>query len=275
MHWHDYLHDKDPHHHSVVGDLRVARQVYSPQLDNTRDLLVCLPPSYHHDTARRYPVVYMHDGQNLFDHATSYAGEWHADSALQTLAGEGIEAILVGIPNTGEDRIREYNPFDHPRFGAGRGEDYIRFILHTVKPLIDHDFRTDPHPSRTGIMGSSMGGLISLYAFFQFAGAFGFAGVMSPSLWLRYDALVNLIRTAPRPGGRLYLDVGAKEISHRTSSIRNRHYIDGVRGIRDELEARGYREGDNFLYVEDADGKHSEDDWARRLPDALRFLLRG
>jgi predicted alpha/beta superfamily hydrolase len=258
---------------AVSGDLRVTRRVYSPQLKNHRDLLVHLPPGYGRSD-RRYPVIYMHDGQNLFDAATSYAGEWHVDETMLALAAEGREAIIVGIPNTGEHRAREYTPFAHHLFGQGRGEDYVRFILETVKPAIDHDFRTRPEPDATGILGSSMGGLISAYAFFRFPGAFGMLGCMSPSLWVGYAELLAVVTGSGHHAGRIYLDVGGRELGPNRSK-RNERYAATVTRFKDALVARGYREDHDLKYVLDTEGTHSEAAWARRLPDALRFLLRG
>src|SRR5271154_6181178 len=158
---------------SVTGTLLVWPDFYSPQLDNRRNLLVYLPPSYDHSD-RRYPVLYMHDGQNLFDRATSFAGNtWQVGETLDRLANDGIEAMVVGLNHAGEQRTAEYNPFPH--FWQGRGEISLQFLTETVKPLIDQDFRTRSEREATGIMGSSMGGLISLYAFFRASSVFGFA----------------------------------------------------------------------------------------------------
>ena len=143
--------------HTVVGDLRVQRGVRSPQLNNARDVLLWLPPSYN-ESSRHYAVLYMHDAQNLFDEYTSYIGEWRLDETMLALSAEGLEAIVVGLPNMQDMRRVEYNPYP-----PGRGDDYMRFIVETVKPLIDRDFRTLPDAQHTGIAGSSMGGLISLY----------------------------------------------------------------------------------------------------------------
>ncbi len=275
--WRNYLEDKDPNEHSVTGDVLVMEDVYSPQLQNHRDLFVYLPPSYAHSD-KCYPVIYMHDGQNLFDHATSLVGEWHVDETMQTLSEEGLEAIIVGLPNMEHERIHEYGPFDNQRFGAGRGDQYGEFILNTVKPLIDDDFRTLPAGEDTGIIGSSMGGLISLYLFFRFQRCFGFAGVMSPSLWFAGGAIVPYIADAPYVPGKIYVDVGKKERLEWMNRIRQSTSI-GTRSASIEsmvelLEAKGYRIGENLMYIEDEDGEHNEDSWARRLPDALRFLLR-
>jgi len=140
----------------VAGTVKVLRGVRSEKLDNTRDILVYLPPSYP-DSNRTYPTLYMHDGQNLFDEATSFAGEWRVDDALEQLAGEGIEAIVVGVPNTGANRLAEYSPFRDARFGGGRAGEYLDFIVDTVRPLVDEAFRTTGEREGTATIGSSMG----------------------------------------------------------------------------------------------------------------------
>ena len=204
--YHHYYH----HHHSVVGNLQIAPNVWSPQTQNKRHVLALLPPSYH-QSDKRYPVIYMHDGQNLFDHVTSFAGDWQVDETMQKLSQEGLEAIIVGLNNTGEDRLKEYTPFVSQRLGGGHGKQYLDFLIDTVKPTIDRDFRTCPTPEHTGIVGSSLGGLISLYAFFARSDVFGLAGVMSPSLWFANRAIVDYVDNAPFPGGKIYLDAGTRE----------------------------------------------------------------
>lgn len=262
------------HYHGgyIEGELKVARQVFSPQLNNKRDILVHMPPSYHTGN-KRYSVIYMHDGQNLFDAATSYAGEWHVDGIMQQLAKEGIEALIVGIPNMGEHRAREYAPFSHSHFGHGRGDDYVRFIAETVKPLIDSDFRTLPEQNHTGILGSSMGGLISLYGYFRFPEVFGLLGAMSPSIWLGGGQLIETVQKSRHHHGRIYLDIGEHELSDRQSK-RNDRYVENMHHFRDVLAQVGYIEHHNLKYVVDAKGRHHEADWHRRLPDALRFILK-
>src|SRR5262249_21960453 len=123
---------------TVAGDVRILRELASPELGNARDVYVYLPPSHGTDE-RRYPVIYFQDGQNLFDDATSFAGEWRVDETLETLAAEGLEAIAVGIANAGSARPAEYSAAT-----GDRGRDYIRFLVETVKPLVDADFRTEP-----------------------------------------------------------------------------------------------------------------------------------
>jgi hypothetical protein len=178
--------------------LRLA-SLWSPQLFNERDLYVYLPRGYG-ESGQRYPVLYMQDGQNLFDDALSFAGEWHLDEALENDPALP-PCIVVGIPNTGPRRLDEYTPFMDAKHGGGDGERYLDFLVETVKPLIDADFDTLPDPENTGIGGSSLGGLISLYGFFARPGTFGFAAVMSPSIWFadRTSRRCAGSGTRPRP----------------------------------------------------------------------------
>jgi predicted alpha/beta superfamily hydrolase len=267
--WQDYLQHKQEH--TVAGHLRQLSGVYSPQLDNTRDIFVYLPPSYHHNAQRRYPVIYMHDGQNLFDQTVSFGDEWQVDETLQGLANEGLEAIVVGIANT-ESRLNEYSPFVDEQNGGGQGNAYLDFVIHTVKPIIDNDFRTLTDAACTGIMGSSMGGLISLYGFFHRPHVFGFAGVMSPALWFaNYAIFDDLRQCAVSPGGLLYLDVGTNELGE--NNPKSQRYVETVRGLRNLLAEKGYHEQQNLIYIEAENATHSEYHWAQRMPDSLRFLL--
>lgn len=243
--------------HTVVGDVRVWPDFYSPQLDNVRRLLVYLPPDYWR-TDRRYPVLYFQDGQNLFDRATGFGGqEWQADETLEALSAEGRPAIAVALDHGGEQRNQEYNPF--PGWWPARGEAYVDFLAATVKPLIDAQFRTKPDRGHTLIVGSSLGGLISLYAFFGRPEVFGAVGALSPALWPVHGAIYTFVRAAPLVEGRIYLDHGTRENS--------------ARPLYDLLTEKGYRARRHLKFVAEAGGEHTESAWARRLPGALRFLL--
>ena len=245
------------------GTLELLPDVLSPQLKNERDLLVYLPASHAAGT-KRYPVIYMHDGQNLFDPATSFAGHWQVDETMAAASLQGLEAIVVGVPNMREQRINEYSPFDLKEYGPGRGDLYLDFLTRTVKPLVDRRYRTRPERRHTGIAGSSMGGLISLYAFFSRPETFGFSAVMSPSLWLAGEAIFPIVEAAPFVPGRIYLDIGHREgVRH----VRN------ARRLREILEQKGYHQGVDLRLVEDEAGHHGEAAWARRFGEALPFLL--
>ena len=278
--WQDYRsYFSHSYGHHVSGEIRIAPEIYSPQLGNSRDILVYLPPSYSR-VDRHYPVIYMQDGQNLFDNVTSYAGEWGVDETMEELGQEeGLEAIIVGIPNTGIHRVDEYSPFADRRLGGGRGDDYVRFIVENLKPQIDQEFRTLPGRKYTGIMGSSMGGLISLYAYFEFPSTFGFAGVMSPSLWFAGEAIYDYVDSAVFYPGKIYLDAGTREygesqnngLLHRATA--SRRYYASVRRMKAVLVRKGFRPLRDIMHVEEKWAGHSETSWRRRLPPALRFLL--
>jgi predicted alpha/beta superfamily hydrolase len=275
--WLDYDEAYEGGGSRIAGTVKVLPQVRSEELDNERDILVYLPPSY--PTANRtFPTLYMHDGQNLFDEATSFAGEWRVDEALERLAEEGTEAIVVGVPNTGTDRLNEYSPFHDARFGGGRAADYVRFIVETVKPLVDDAFRTTGDRDGTGTIGSSMGGLISLYAFFERPDVFGVVGAVSPSVGFARGALMEYLERASFVGGRIYLDVGTDEGRPRGRDpleLRGKPgaYVRRVRDARDLLARKGYREGRDLMYVEEEGAVHNEAAWAGRFPELVRFLL--
>ncbi|HET9383761.1 MAG TPA: alpha/beta hydrolase-fold protein [Gemmatimonadales bacterium] len=246
------------------GAIHLLPAVGSPQLGNQRDLLVYTPGSYERGSTR-YPVIYMQDGQNLFDPATSFAGDWGLKGALARASRRGIETIVVAIPNMGPARIDEYSPFADPRAGGGNGDQYLRFLIDTVKPLVDERFRTLPDRAHTGIAGSSLGGLISLYAFFDQPDVFGFTAAFSPALWFAHAAIVHLAERVPRIGGRIYFDVGLQEGGAHVALARR---------LRDTLLAKGYDAGRDLRFVEDRYGKHHESAWGRRFRKALPFLLK-
>lgn len=274
--WHNYLDGKDPSKHSITGTVMVLEAVHSPQLNNQRDILVYLPPSYA-ISDRRYPVIYMHDGQNVFDAATSYVGEWRVDETLESLYNEGIEAVVVGIPST-EERVHELAPFAASN-SKGLGDAYLSFIINTVKPLIDAHYRTIATRESTGIMGSSMGGLITLYGFYKHPHIFGFAGVISPAFFFGDGDMYPYVENNTPPSGKIYMDVGTDEGRVMTEHLKenpnfSRDYLESVRRMDKMLIAKGFQPDVNYCYIEDEGATHNEGEWARRLPNALRFLLR-
>ena len=249
--------------HSVSGDIQVLRGVAAYGLA-PRDLLVYLPPSYASDPMRRYPVLYLQDGQNVFDAATSYAGEWGADEAAEDLAAHGYETILVAIPNAGKARLVEYSPWPvrpFPFRGGTKASAYCDFLLHTVKPLIDAAFRTSRERAETGIAGSSLGGLIALYACLTRPGAFGFCAALSPALWPGRGRIFEVARERRGHGTRVYLDAGGREVNGRLLAQAQR--------MSDTLARQGY----DVAYVEDADADHNEAAWRRRFPAVLAWFL--
>jgi predicted alpha/beta superfamily hydrolase len=247
-----------------AGKVMKLAALHSPQLDNHRDVLVYLPASYE-EGERRYPVIYMHDGQNLFDDRTAFAGAWRVDHALEDASRKGLEAIVVALPNTGAERLNEYSPFTDAKHGGGKGEAYMRFIVDTVKGRIDERFRTVPDRNSTGIAGSSMGGLISLYGFFQHPTVFGFCGVMSPALWFADGRIFDFVEESPFVPGRIYMDCGTSEGARELMDVRRACAL---------LHGKGYQTGRELLCVVEPGAAHNEKAWAARLHRKFQFLLR-
>jgi predicted alpha/beta superfamily hydrolase len=238
--------------------------VASRQLRNRRDIDVYLPSSYD-GGSRRYPVVYMQDGQNLSDPAQAFAGNtWQLPDALRALAENGIEPIVVGVHTT-EARLAEYSPFRDAKHGGGSADAYLKFLVTAVKPRVDRLFRTRRKASQTAIVGSSRGGLVSLYAWFARPEVFGLAAAMSPSLWFGRDMLHGYIKSARAPrAGRLYLDVGTAE---GVGTLKD------ARLMRALLETKGVAPDERLRYLEDRGGRHEESAWARRIAGALEYLF--
>ena len=256
--------------HTVVGDVRVMQNVSSSGL-KPRNILVYLPP-YYETATRDYPVLYMHDGQNIFDDVTSYAGEWGVDESAEALAARGLPCIIVGIPNGGEARLDEYGPWEDERLKqhaasgqGGRALEYLAFLLGNVKPLVDSSFRTSRLRSQTGISGSSMGGLVSLWAALEARETFGFCAALSSSFWLG-GKLEEFVAARVSKDLRMYQDVGAKESNVKAVQ---KSYLASNRKIRDLLKAQDC----DLVYLEDANGLHNEADWRRRFPAVLEWFL--
>jgi predicted alpha/beta superfamily hydrolase len=236
-------------------------RVWSPQLRNARNVDVYLPASY--TVRRRYPVIYLQDGQNLSDPAIAFAGTWQLDDALSRLAERGIEPIVVGVHNTA-DRLLEYSPFAHPRHGGAGAERYLAFLAETLKPRVDRLFRTRPARAHTAIGGSSMGGLVSFYGWLRRRDVFAHAVAMSPSFWYGRERLFDYVRARKLPNGRLYLDVGTGEGEEAVRDVRRMRALLHEKGIKRTA----------FDYEQAGDARHEEAAWARRIDRALEFVLR-
>jgi predicted alpha/beta superfamily hydrolase len=235
----------------------------SPELQNYRDIIVAVPPSYD-ATTRNHPLIVMHDGQNLFDPDTSYAGAWGMLGVMRDLAAAGLDFVVAAIANTGPFRRYEYSPFRDPRHGGGDGDRYLTFVIDQVIPRVESTFRVDRDPARRSIAGSSMGGLVSLYALWKRPDAFGAAAALSPSAWFADEAIIDFVKARPAPPGRLWLDTGAEE---------GDLMVDSVRRLRDAIVHGGLTEGPRFEYVEDEGASHHEEHWGRRMRAAIPFLV--
>lgn len=257
-----------------TGDIRLHEHFKSTSRKTERSIIVYLPPGYEADKSARYPVLYMHDGQNLFDAATSFIGvEWQADETAERLIkAKKIEPlIIVGIYNTA-DRKDEYTPTRDSEWGAGgRGGAYMEFVVKEVKPFIDKSYRTKPGREATGVAGSSLGGLISLHLGIEYPEVFSRIGVISPALyWDDHFAL----RETEKKGdalshARIWLDIGTKEGS--TLPQFNRA-VDDARRLAEILKGKGFVEGKNLRYLEVAGAVHNEGAWSERFGEILTFL---
>jgi predicted alpha/beta superfamily hydrolase len=243
-----------------------------------RDVIVYLPEAYLNEPDRRFPVFYMHDGQNLIDGRTSYLADrtWRVDSTTNELTADGqIEPIiLVGIANTGVRRMAEYTPTRDPRKGGGDGPLYGKLLVEELKPLIDTTFRTLPDAANTALGGSSLGGLITLDIALTYPEVFGKAAVMSPSVWWNQRSILDRVGTAsPNPPLRIWLDMGTAEgLRHvRDTDLLHRRLIQ--RGWRDRTHPRPKRDGVDLHYLRVPGGLHNEDAWADRFDQVLRFLF--
>lgn len=180
--------------------------IEAPQLKTTKKIWIYLPEDYS-ATAKKYSVIYMHDAQNLFDSKTAYSGEWNVDEKLDSLKAP---VIVVGIAHGNDKRIDELTPFKNEKYGGGNADNYLDFIVKTLKPYIDKNYRTKPKAKNTIIMGSSLGGLVSYYATLKYPETFGKAGVFSPSFWFSND-IYTLTEKAPKIKTKIYFLCGDKE----------------------------------------------------------------
>jgi len=240
-------------------------------LERSRDLVVYLPPGYDDEPERRFPVLYMHDGQNLFDPDTAFVRgqHWRLGEMADMLIAEGrVEPlIIVGVYHTGHGRVHEYTPTKDARIGGGQARLYGRLLVDELKPFIDERYRTEPGRERTGLGGSSLGGLVSMYLGLRHADVFGRLAVMSPSVWWGNRAILRYVAKAvPRPDTRIWLDMGTAE---------SKSGIADARRLRAALVKAGWREDVDLGYWERQGATHSEAAWADRVDEMLQFLYPG
>jgi predicted alpha/beta superfamily hydrolase len=250
--------------------LRLHRQFDSIYLTDKRDIIVYLPPGYDENPDRSYPVLYLHDGQNLFDPRTSFAGKtWqvreHADEAIE--GGEVEPVVIVGIYNTGEHRLSEYTHDENQKMGGGEADSYGLMITRELMPWIASHYRVRTDRASTGVGGSSLGGLVSLFLGLRHPEHFGKLAVLSPSVWWNHKSIVGYVNEhSPQLWERphIWLDVGDHE-GHKT--------LRDVELLARRLKANGWRPGENLHFEMIEGGTHDEASWATRVRPMLRFLF--
>ena len=246
----------------------MSTDFYIPQLDRTRRIWIYLPPDYE-ASGSNYPVLYMHDGQNLFDIKTSYAGEWEVDESLNNLASQGKRVpIVVGIDN-GSQRIAEYTPWSNPQYGGGDGDKYMQFIVETLKPYIDQHYRTLPRRENTGIMGSSLGGLISHYGSLKYQATFSKAGLFSPSYWFSDTICSFTHNLGKQQEMRFFQLCGNNEGSNIAESY---NMVNDMQRMNDSLVSLGFGQNNIFNKVV-AGGQHNEKLWREAFGEAYLWLF--
>lgn len=255
--------------HTLTGEFHHHANFHSNFLDHDRKVIVYLPPDYQHEQSRRYPVLYLQDGQNLFDATTAFNGvEWGVDETAQRLIlGGKIEPlIIVAIYNSGSDRIDEYTPTVDPRQKRGGKADlYGQFLIRELKPFIDLNYRTLAGPEFTGLGGSSLGGLLTLYLGLKHPNIFSRLMVMSPSVWWDHWMILGFVQQLrAKPTTRIWMDIGSKEGKLTPGFVRH---------LRDLLLTQGWRLDADLKFMEIRGGQHTEAAWAKRVEPALRFLF--
>jgi predicted alpha/beta superfamily hydrolase len=258
--------------HTLTGDVRLHKRFHSEFLRQDRDIIVYLPPSYRRTRIKRYPVLYMHDGQNLFDGATSFVPgkEWGVDETAQRLikARQIKPLIIVGIYNTGLDRVDEYTPTrDETKKMGGDAASYGRMIVEELKPFIDSKYRTLADRENTGLAGSSLGGLVTLCLGLNYPEVFSKLAALSPSAWWDNRVITRVIDSLPqKPDLKVYLDMG-------TAEGRNGEAVRDAAAVRDALVNKGWSVDKDLKYYEANGGVHDEAAWATRVEPVLRFLF--
>jgi predicted alpha/beta superfamily hydrolase len=256
--------------HTLTGTLRLHKALESGSVERSRDVIVYLPPDYN-ETHQRYPVLYLHDGQNLFDPATAFAGQdWGLDELAEELiqSGQIQPIVIVGVYNAGEKRMAEYTHVRDRRGRGGRARKYAQFLIQDLKPFIDSEYRTLTDCANTGLGGSSLGGLVTLYLGLHHPDTFGKLIVMSPAVWWANRAILREVRKLrERLPQKIWLDIGTCEGQDPEVCVKN------VEDLAAALVSKGWEPGYDFKFVEDQGAGHNENAWGYRMGDALKFLF--
>jgi len=252
-----------PKKHTASANVHIITEKFDmPQLGRQRRIWIYLPADYT-TSRRKYPVIYMHDGQNLFDELTSGYGEWGVDELLDKMPVKD-QCIIVGVDHGGEYRITEYDPYDS-KYGKGRGNDYVDFLAKTLKPYIDKNYRTQKDARHTTVAGSSMGGLISAHAIFKYPDVFGNAGVFSPSFWIAPDIFNYAQQSKLTNSNRLYFVCGDSEDDAMPADMQK---------MAADLQAKGISKNNSPTTIIKG-AKHNEKQWNGDFPAFYSWLIKG
>lgn len=244
-------------HHLRAQHRYTTFELEAPQLNSSKTIFIYVPKDY--DTSgKSYPVLYMHDAQNLFDKALSFAGEWEIDETLDRLQ---LPLIVVGIAHGNEKRLEELTPYPHEKYGGGKADTYLDFVTQTLKPYIDNNYRTKPQKEHTGMMGSSLGGLVSIYAPIRHPDVFGKVGVFSPSFWIS-DEIYHLMEQTSSYPAHIYMLCGDAESDHLVGDVNRMHALLLPKTQEEQLEVKII-----------AGGKHNEDFWKSQFGEAAVWLF--
>jgi predicted alpha/beta superfamily hydrolase len=264
-----------PPNESVTGDLRLL-EFRSRVFRNTRMLRVWLPPRYDApgNASRRYPVLYLNDGQNLFDRATAFAGvEWQVDETADRLIRQEVipPLIVVGIDNAQSERIKEYVPYRSfpPPILRPKGKRYPAFLIDEVVPFVGERYRVANGPENTGLGGSSLGALISLYTVIERPGVFGHLLLESPSLFISNRRILKNAGHSRKWPAKVFLAIGTREAGRED---KDKQVVEDVRKLERSLHDAGLDERRLLVKIEEG-ASHNEAEWAKRFPDALSFLF--
>ena len=260
--------------HSLTGNVRY-HDVTSDILGNQRQVWVYLPPGYEQNSDEHYPVLYAMDGQNVFEKGTAFGGqEWQMDEAAERAMRQGTmqKAIIVAVSNAGAGRLGEYSHVADPEYGGGKAPQFAEFLKTELKPMIDGAYRTRPEAECTGVLGSSMGGLVSLYLGLAHSNTFGLIGALSPSLWWAEKDMIRQWQEHPpaeRPA-RVWLDMGTRESPTDSDENGVADVLDNTRALNRVLQAQGQS---GLMYHEVPGAGHNEFSWSQRIQQVLEGML--
>ena len=247
-------------HTASVNVKIIDTAFFIPQLNRKRRVSIYLPSDYA-TGHKKYPVMYLQDGQNIFDEFTAFSGEWAVDECLDSLIKKGTPPCLVVAIDNGPERMTEYNPFEYEQFGKGEGDQYVDFLVNTLKPVIDRQYRTMPSQGNTTIVGSSMGGLIAYYAALKYPQIFGNAGIFSPSFLAADKIKEQTTAKGNKLTGKLFFYIGEKEGDS------------DVQEVEKVVNILGEKSSAMIYYAVDPDSNHNEQAWRKWFGSFYKWIM--